>query len=229
MVSSLERAIEAIRSGKPVLIFDDDNREGETDLVYPAFAVSPEAIFTLRAEAGGLVCFVTKGAIARALGIPWGDELLIAGGLAPLAERRLRYGDRPAFTIWVNHIGVKTGIRDEDRSLTVRRLDEVVRLVYEGKAEEGRRLFLSEFQAPGHVPILAGRGLRERRGHTELTVALFSLARLRPSAVIAEMLSPGTAMSKEEAQRWGEKRGIPFVTGREIVEACMSDEVCGSG
>lgn len=226
-MSALDKAIEALREGRPVLIYDDDKREGETDLVYPAWAADAEAIYTLRAEAGGLICFATSGLITRAIGIPWGDELLSSTQLAPLARRRLRYGDRPAFTIWVNHVGVKTGIRDEDRSLTIRRLDEVVRLVYSGSIEEGKLLFLSEFQSPGHVPILAGRGLKERRGHTELTVALFTLARLRPSAALAEMLSRGGVLSREEAERWGEKRGIPFVLGREIVERCESDEMCG--
>lgn len=209
------------------MIYDDDRREAEVDLVYHASSIDPDAIYTLRTVAGGLICYVTEGSIAKTLNLPWGDELIASNPhLKHLASKRLGYGDRPAFTIWVNHVSVKTGIRDVDRSITIRKLDEVAYLAYQGQADEARRMFYSEFQAPGHVPILASRGLETRRGHTELSVALARLAGLRPSMVIAEMLDKGTALSVEKAAKLGRRHGWPLVRGAEIIDAC-SGKVCG--
>ncbi|MEM0366815.1 MAG: 3,4-dihydroxy-2-butanone-4-phosphate synthase [Acidilobaceae archaeon] len=225
----LEKVVRAIRLGYPVMIYDDDNREAEVDLVYPAWAADPDVIYTLRVEAGGLICYVTESRVTSILGLPWGDEILMNyGKLALLASKRLRYGDRPAFTIWVNHINVRTGISDEDRSLTIRRLDDIVKLIHEGRIEEAKSIFYSEFQAPGHVPILAARDLRVRRGHTEISIALFKIAGLRPSLVLAEMLSRGKSMSLEEAKTIASSRSIPLVLGSDIIKWCMSSEVCWS-
>ncbi len=227
-MQAVREAVEHLRSGLPVLVFDSSLRENEVDLVYPAWAVGPEEIYDLRVNAGGLICFATDSRVTQALGIPWGDELLARYNplLGRLASRRLGYGDRTAFTIWVNHVSVRTGIRDYDRSLTVRMLDEVVRLFYEGKVEEARDKFYSEFQAPGHVPILAARSVKERRGHTELSVALARIAGLRPSLVFAEVLVKGRSASLEEAREIAGKRGIPLVRGDEIIEWCERSEVC---
>ncbi len=223
----LEEAIDALKSGSPIMVYDDDSREGEVDLVYYAPAVDEDAIYTLRTMAGGLICYTTSSSVTRQLGIPWGDELLSKWpGLERLARKRLSYGDRPAFTIWVNYKGVKTGISDRDRSLTIRMLDKVVELAVEGRAGEAREMFYREFQAPGHIPILAARGLSQRRGHTELTVSLALLAGLRPSLVIAEMLDKGVSLSIGKAELISRETGWPLVYGREVVEVCRGEEVC---
>lgn len=227
-MSQVRVVVETLQSGLPVLVFDDYSREAEVDLIYPAWSVGPEEIYDLRVNAGGLICYATDSTITLALGIPWGDELLASYNsiLKLLASRRLGYGDRPAFTIWVNHVSVKTGISDTDRSLTVRNLDDVVRLYYEGMVEEAKKKFYTEFQAPGHVPILAARRLEERRGHTELGIALTRIAGLRPSIVFAEVLVKGRSASLDEARDMARKRGMPLVTGSDIVRWCYEVEVC---
>jgi 3,4-dihydroxy-2-butanone 4-phosphate synthase (EC 4.1.2.-) len=188
----IEEAIESLRDRRPVLIYDSDSRESEVDLVYHASSVTPDVIYTLRTRAGGLICFATRWFIASGLGLVWGDELIASvPELRLLAMRRLGYGDRPAFTIWVNHTSVRTGISDEDRAKTVRELYNVVSIYLSGDREGARRKFREEFQAPGHVPILASRGLRPE-GHTELSIALASLAGLEPAVVFAEMLDYGS-------------------------------------
>lgn len=226
---AVDEAIEALRSGRPVLIYDSASRESEVDLVYHASAVGPDAIYTLRTKAGGLICFATRWSIARGLGLVWGDELIASvPQLRPLAMRRLGYGDRPAFTIWVNHVSVRTGISDEDRSKTVKELYGVVHMYVRGDVEGARRKFAEEFQAPGHVPVLASRGLGQRRGHTELSIALTSLAGLEPAVVFAEMLDYGTSLSLDKAVELSRAWGVTLVSGDEIVEACRGHEVCWS-
>lgn len=229
-MDSLEKAAESLRDGSPVMIFDSESRESEIDLVYPAWAVGPREIYLLRSLAGGLICYATTWRLASMLGLAWGDELISARReLRELAKKRPRYGDRTAFTVWVNHVNVKTGIRDEDRSLTIRELDRVVELLLKGRVEEARDKFMREFLAPGHVPILAARSIEERRGHTELAITLAKLARVRPSLVFAEMLSEGGALTINEARELSSRYGFPLVLGDEIVRRCMSVEVCRSG
>ncbi len=212
--------MEAFRSGRPVMIYDSSDREGEVDLVFHASQIDYTKIAKLRREAGGLICFATSDRVRRVLGLPFMNEFLERHPrLGKLAARRLGYGDPPAFTLWVNHIDSVTGIRDRDRALTARRLYDVVVLVEKGEDEEAQRIFYEEFTAPGHLPILASRGLERRRGHTELAVALAGLAGLPPAVVFAEMLVDGGVLSVEEAQRISRERGVPLVSGKEIIEA----------
>ncbi len=229
-MSKVDKAIKALLEGRPVMVYDSGSREGEVDLVYPAWSVTWREIRALRVEAGGLICFATKYSLLRPLGVRWASEIAsLVEELRPLASKRLGYGDPPAFTIWVNHVSVRTGISDEDRATTIRALDRVVAAATEGRLDEAKRMLSEEFMTPGHVPILASRGLAYRRGHTELAISLTALAGLRPSVVLAEMLGDRWSLSLEEARVYSEKRGIPLVDGQEIVEVCSGEEVCWSG
>lgn len=218
-MGELEQALEALRRGLPVLVHDDYSREDEVDYVIHASFVDADRVYEMRTLAGGLICYAMPLPAGRMLGLPYGYELLSrVPELAPLASRRLSYGDPPAFSIWVNSVRVKTGIRDRDRATTIRMLDRVASLLFEGRVGEARRLFLEEFMAPGHVPILLGRRLGERRGHTELSLHLAMLAGLTPSTVVVEMLDRGDALSVEEARRLGREKGYPLVEGSEILD-----------
>ncbi len=222
----VEEAVEALRRGTPVLIYDGDEREAEVDMVFHASRVGPDQVYMLRTRAGGLICYATTWEVARGLGLLWGDELIsLHEPLRPLTLKRLSYGDRPAFTIWVNYIGVRTGISDRDRSLTIRKLDEVA-FTYMRDPGEARKMFLDNFQAPGHVPVLAARSLGERRGHTELSIALARLAGLHPSVAFAEMLDYGDSLPVSKARIISQREGWPLVRGNDIVEACRLEEVC---
>jgi len=83
--------------------------------------------------------------------------------------------------------------------------------------------FYTEFRTPGHVSILraAEELLDERRGQTELSVALALLAGIPPAMVICEMLDSesGGALSKANAKASASKRDMVFMEGEEIVEA----------
>ena len=220
----VEEAIKALRRGGPIMIYDSSSRESEVDLVFYAGKVDPDVIYMLRTVAGGLICYGTLEEVTGALGIPYGDDIIrrLGEGFERIAGRRLGYGDRPAFTIWVNYIKVRTGIRDEDRAETVRQLHEVTSLVTSGNVERAREKFFSEFQAPGHVPILAARNIEVRRGHTELSTHLALLAGLEPSVVFAEMLTRGGVLSLDDARILSERMGWPLVSGDEILEVWRS-------
>ncbi|PSP73275.1 3,4-dihydroxy-2-butanone-4-phosphate synthase, partial [Halobacteriales archaeon QH_9_66_26] len=111
-----ERAIAAFARGDPVLVHDAADREGETDLIYPAGAVTPDAVARLRNDAGGLVCVALSDGVASAFDLPFTREIVDH----PAADGdELAYGDRSSFSLTVNHRDTYTGITDDDRSLTI--------------------------------------------------------------------------------------------------------------
>ena len=80
-----------------------------------------------------------------------------------------------------------------------------------------------EFRTPGHIPVCreAEGGLSHRQGHTELAVGLARLSGMIPVVIGAEMLQPDgdLALPVEDARKWAEERGIPFLTGEELIKA----------
>jgi 3,4-dihydroxy 2-butanone 4-phosphate synthase len=204
--------------GKPVLIFDSIEREAETDMVFYANIIDYKKIAYLRKNAGGQICFVSGRLFREALDLPFLQDLFIKHpSLRELASRRPRYGDPPAFNVWLNHVSTKTGISDSDKALTIKALADIANLVYKGLISEARDRFTREFYAPGHVPILTSRGLANRRGHTELSVALSLITGLTPAIVIAEMLDEGQSLPYEDARKYALRNGLFFIDGVDIV------------
>jgi len=112
-------AVETFREGRPVCIHDAADREGETDLVYPAGAVTPPAIARMRNDAGGLVCVAVSDAVADAFDLPFLQEQI---DHPAAADHDLSYDDRSSFSLPVNHRDTYTGITDQDRALTISEL-----------------------------------------------------------------------------------------------------------
>ncbi|MFH0884580.1 MAG: 3,4-dihydroxy-2-butanone-4-phosphate synthase [Candidatus Micrarchaeota archaeon] len=221
-MTELEKAVAALKSGGMILIYDGDGREGEADLVLHAQNAKPETIETLRKDAGGLICLALDERIANGLGLPFYTDILAASGLpiSTMECAKTAYGDRPAFAIPINHKKVYTGITDNDRSLTIRSMAELVE--NEAKPEganTARERFYSEFYSPGHVFLLIGRGIENRHGHTELSLELARMAGMSGVMVLCEMLGAGKALPKAEAKKYADAHGLPFVEGKEIIEA----------
>ncbi|MEM2204191.1 MAG: 3,4-dihydroxy-2-butanone-4-phosphate synthase [Sulfolobales archaeon] len=214
-----ERVRRDLLAGRPILLYDFAGREEEVDMVFYAGSINYRSIYTLRREAGGLICHAISEAVAKELGLPYLSDLLSSiSQLSGLTSRRLRYGDAPPYSIYINHFSVRTGISDKDRALTIRRFHDVVELVISGAPEEARRIFYSEFVAPGHVPVLVSRGIGRRRGHTELSIAIVEKLGLAPSVIIAEMLDEGDSMSLEKAEKYAAEKGLILIKGDEILK-----------
>lgn len=216
-MGSVDEALKAFRKGIPVLIYDSSSREDEIDYVVYGGAVDADVIYEMRTLAGGLICYAMGREAVQALGLRFASDYLQK--VEPLAElvKMPRYGEPPAFSVWVNHVSVATGIRDVDRATTIRELHVVSKLVYQGSAEKAKQKFYEEFMAPGHVPILAERNLNVRRGHTELSLALARLAGVIPSVALVEMLVKGRQLKYEEAVRVSREHGYPLIRGDDIV------------
>jgi len=226
----IDQAVRAFKKGKPVLLYDFESREGETDIAIPALTVETEDVAFMRKEGGGLICVSIPFEAAEILGLPFMHEILGNSSekfpaLKELSHYDIGYDSRSSFSLWVNHRDTFTGITDIDRSLTIRRIGEAVEAVLNGREFD----FGAEFRSPGHVAILkASKNLvYERVGQTELSIALAELAEITPAVAICEMLDEetGKALSKKKAIEFAEKNGIPFVTGEEVVRAFKESEL----
>ena len=230
-MSVLEKAIWSICNGNMILLFDDEEREGETDLVMPAQSVTPADVARMRRDGGGLICVAIHSKAADMLGLPFMSDILRSvslnghGSLRTLVEKKgdIPYDSRSSFSLWVNHRSTFTGITDNDRALTINKVGEAVESVMSGKKLD----FGSEFRSPGHVALLrAASGLLdERRGQTELSVQLALMAGISPSMVVCEMLDErtGKALSKEDAKKYSLRYDMPFIAGKNILEAAVTD------
>jgi len=210
---NIENALAALKNGKMIVIFDGEDREGEADLVFSARFATQKKIETLRKYGGGLICAAIEKKSADYAGLPFFTDILEKSGtlLNRISCRKTAYGDKPAFSLPINHCNVYTGITDNDRALTIRKLDEAV--------HQGMRNFAKHFYAPGHVFLLIGRGLKNRRGHTELALELARRSGLNGVMVLCEMLGRGNALSKEGAKKYAQVHKLVFMEGKEIIRS----------
>ncbi|WP_436347266.1 3,4-dihydroxy-2-butanone-4-phosphate synthase [Natronorubrum sp. FCH18a] len=208
----VEDAVAAFRAGGPVLIHDAADREGETDLVYPAQAVTPDSVRRLRNDAGGLVCVAVADRVARRWDLPYIQEAL---DHPATANHDLEYDERSSFSLTVNHRDTYTGITDEDRALTVATIGTAA-------AAPAAIEFPATFRSPGHVHLLrAAPGLlADRQGHTELGIALTEAADLPPAVVVCEMLDDetGRALGPVAAKAYADRHGFRYLEGERLAE-----------
>ena len=227
----IQKTLQAVRDGKFFLLYDSDKREGETDFVIPATAVQPQDVKIMRKDGGGLICVAVSPEASEIMKLPFMADVVTAAATNTQVQPKLeigtfvekegdiQYDKKSSFSLWVNHRDNRTGIPDDDRSYTIRRLGEMTKTALSGASVD----FASEFRTPGHTATLrAAAGLLdERRGQTELSIALALMTGVTPAMVVCEMLddSNGKALSKNDAIVYGDKNDMIFVEGWEVVEA----------
>ena len=123
-------------------------------------------------------CLLIANEITVKLGLVYMHDIIqsisnINPIFSKLTSGKSPYGDKPSFSISVNHRDTYTGITDVDRALTIFKMAEVCKEIDSSGIDE----FAKDFRAPGHIPILiASKGLlQERMGHTELCIYLTQL------------------------------------------------------
>ncbi len=193
--SRVECAVASLRSGRGVLVVDDENRENEGDLIFAAETLTEEQVATLIRDCSGIICVCITEEKARQLDLPM---------MVP--DNTSRYGT--AFTISVDaRENVTTGVSAADRL-------EAVRVV---AADDSTR---ADLAAPGHMfPLVArGNGVLERPGHTEATVDLARLAGFRPCGVLCELTNPdGTMARLPQVAAYAREHALPLVSIRDLV------------
>lgn len=192
--SRVECAVASLRSGRGVLVVDDENRENEGDLIFAAETLTEEQVAALIRDCSGIICVCITEEKARQLDLPM---------MVP--DNTSRYGT--AFTISVDaRENVTTGVSAADRL-------EAVRIV---AADDSTR---ADLAAPGHMfPLVArGNGVLERPGHTEATVDLARLAGFRPCGVLCELTNPdGTMARLPQVAAYAREHALPLVSIRDL-------------
>lgn len=203
-MNSIVELIEDVRSGKMVLLVDDEDRENEGDLVLAADFVTPEAVNFMAREARGLICLALSDDQIRRLELP----LMVK-------DDKNFSPNQTAFTVSIEAAsGVSTGISAADRAHTVR-------IASNPNAKP------SDIIVPGHIfPIRAKPGgVLKRAGHTEGSVDLAKLAGLNPAAVICEVMnSDGTMARVPDLKEFAKQHGIRMGTITDLIRYRVQNE-----
>lgn len=173
-LNTISEALEDLRSGKVIIVVDDEDRENEGDFIAAAESVTPEMINFMAKYGRGLICAPLTIERCKEL-----DLQLMVSHNTVLHETQ--------FTVSVDFKGKgnTTGISVQDRANTIEALIDP-----NTKPEDLGR--------PGHIfPLQAKNGgVLRRAGHTEAAVDLARLAGFQPAGILVEILNEDGSMAR---------------------------------
>jgi len=201
-LSPIELALEELRNGRMIIVVDDEDRENEGDLIFPAEKIAPEIVNFMAKHARGLICVALEAERVDSLALP----LMSSHNRTPM---------QTAFTVSVEaKTGVTTGISASDRTRTIQVLTDPL--------TTGEDLI-----SPGHIFPLKAQpgGVLVRTGHTEASVDLCRLAGLRPAAVICEIMNDdGTMARLPDLKIFANTHNLKIFSIRDLVAYRLSHE-----
>ena len=201
-MTPIDDILEELRSGRMIVLVDDESRENEGDLVCAAEKVTPEVINFMARYGRGMICLPMSNARA--------DELALH---PQVSDNRALHGT--AFTVTIDAAtGVTTGISAADRARTVQ-------LACRDDAK------CSDFVRPGHMLPLRARdgGVLVRAGQTEGAVDLARLAGLKPMAVICEIMNEdGTMARRDDLEKFCARHGLKMCCIAEVIRHRLRSE-----
>ena len=194
MFSTISSILEEFKSGRPVIVVDDEDRENEGDFVCAAEKITPELVNFFCSHGRGLICTPLSEKKASELDLP----LMVAQNTSVHTT---------AFTVSIDSKLCHTGISAQDRYLTINALinDETIP---------------SDFTRPGHIfPLIARQGgVIERPGHTEAAIDFCKLAGLKEVGVICEIMNEDGSMARlPELIKIAEKFDLKIVSIKSLV------------
>ena len=187
---SIESVLADIRKGRMAIVVDDADRENEGDLILPAECATPQAVNFMARFGRGLICVPTTSERLTQLGI---EQMVVQN----------RDSFRTDFQVSVDAArGITTGISAADRARTIRVMANPTAVP-------------NDLAQPGHVFPLRAKpgGVLQRAGHTEAAVDLVQLAKMRPMAVICEIMSDDGSMARlRELKQLARKHRLKICT-----------------
>ena len=198
MFNTIEEGLAAFKSGNPILLIDDESRENEGDIIFPADAATQEKLNLCATHAKGLVCIAIDSKTAKRL------------NLSPVASNHMD----PFHTAFYDSIdanpnfGITTGISAKERAITAGHI-----------ANPNSKP--NDFIKPGHLfPVVAKtNGVLVRQGHTEAAVDLCKLTGHEPAAIICEVMdSEGNMMRREGLFEFATKLELKVINIQQIVD-----------
>ena len=194
-LSSIEEIVECARNGKTFVLVDDENRENEGDLIFPAQLITPDVVNFMAKYGRGLICLALTEERSKVLELKRMD-------------RRNTSKFDTAFTVSIEaKEGVTTGISAADRSRTIHTAIDNTK----GK---------DDLTTPGHIFPLVARngGVLSRAGHTEAAIDIARLAGLNPSAVICEIMNDDGSMARmEDLKKFCEYHDLKLASIEELI------------
>ncbi len=201
-VVSVQEAIQAVRSGKLIIIVDDEDRENEGDLMVAAEKVTPDIINFMAKYGRGLICLPLREGRLRELALP----LMVSENTAQF---------QTAFTVSIDaKEGITTGISAYDRAKTILTAIDP-------------ETTPSDLARPGHIfPLKAmDGGVLERSGQTEAAVDISRLAGLKEAGVICEIMNEdGTMARMPQLEEFSQTYDIPILTIADLIKYRMKTE-----
>ncbi len=200
--SDIDSAVNDIRSGKVVIVVDDEDRENEGDFVVAAERCTPEIVNFMAMHGRGIICV--------ALTPQRTSELM----LEMMVDSNTSLHETP-FTVSVDFIhGTQTGVSAHDRASTIRAL-------IDPKTKP------SDLARPGHIfPLRAIEGgVLRRAGHTEAIVDLCRLSGLTPAGVLCEIMNEDGSMARvPQLQEVARRFGLRLITVKDLIHYRMQRE-----
>jgi len=194
--------LKELRSGRTIVLVDDESRENEGDLVCAAEKITPEIINFMARYARGLICVPMTGERADALALH-----------PQVIDNTALHGT--AFTVSVDAAtGVTTGISAADRARTVE-------VICHGRSKP------SSLARPGHMfPLRAcDGGVLVRAGQTEGAVDLARLAGMKSIAVICEIMNEdGTMARRDELETFCRTHGVKMCSVADVIRHRLRSE-----
>ncbi|WP_075183054.1 3,4-dihydroxy-2-butanone-4-phosphate synthase [Pantoea sp. 1.19] len=194
-IARVEQALAALREGRGVMVLDDENRENEGDMIFPAETMTVEQMALTIRHGSGIVCLCITEQRRQQLDLPMMVE-----------SNTSAYGT--GFTVTIEAAkGVTTGVSAADRLTTIR-------------AAIADRAVPADLHRPGHVFPLRARegGVLSRGGHTEATIDLVSLAGFKPAGVLCELTNDDGSMARApECIAFARAHDMPVVTIEDLV------------
>ncbi|ASY82300.1 3,4-dihydroxy-2-butanone-4-phosphate synthase [Pectobacterium polaris] len=191
----VERALDALRHGRGVLVLDDEDRENEGDMIFSAENMTVEQMALTIRHGSGIVCLCLTEERRQQLELPM------------MVEKNSSHY-QTAFTVTIEAAeGVTTGVSATDRLTTI----------HAAIADNAKP---SDLNRPGHVFPLRAQpgGVLTRGGHTEATVDLMKLAGLKPSGVLCELTNDDGSMAHApEVITFAKQHDMPVLTIEDLV------------
>jgi len=194
--NTIEEAIADIKTGKMVIVVDDEDRENEGDIIMAAERVTPEAINFIAREARGMICMAITSERARDLDLEY------------MVDENTALHSTP-FTVTVDaKAGTTTGISAFDRATTVRTIINPSTTP-------------KDLARPGHIfPLIAkDGGVLRRAGHTEAAIDLARMAGLYPGGVLCEIMDDDGQMARvPKLKQLAQKFDLKLITISDLIE-----------
>ncbi len=191
----VERALEALRSGRGVMVLDDENRENEGDMIFAAETMTVEQMAMTIRHGSGIVCLCITEDRCQKLDLP----MMVTNNSSQF---------QTAFTVSIEAAqGVSTGVSATDRLRTIR-------------AAISDQTKPSDLHRPGHVfPLKAqAGGVLSRRGHTEAAIDLVGIAGFKPAGVLCELTNDDGSMAHTpEVVAFAKRNGMVVLTIEDLV------------